>query len=77
MNYKKRTDKIREYNKNAYTTHLLRVRADSALAGKLEEYKQNGGSMNRLINELLSKYFDVPLPPRYRMAANINQTPDI
>ena len=49
-----------KYNKNAYSTYLIRIRKDSMLNIKIEEFMSSKGtSLNYLITKLLAKHFDV------------------
>ena len=60
-----RTSKKREYNQRTYSTHLVRIRADSALADYVVEYKATRNSLNLLITRLLCDYFHCDLPHRW------------
>jgi len=57
-----KTERNQKYNKETYKTYIIRVRGDSALESRLEEYLANGEtSVNFLVNQLLCEHFDVPL----------------
>jgi len=57
-----KTNHARKYNKKAYKAYTVRVRVDSPLEDRLEEYLATGEtSVNFLVNKLLCEYFDVPL----------------
>lgn len=49
---------INKYAKDTYFEKKVRIRKDSDLFNKVEEYTQNVGSFNGLVTELLTKYFD-------------------
>lgn len=63
MSGKTSTESKRKYNREAYATHLYSYRKKSELGECIRDFKTvKKNSLNYLITELLSKYFDVPIP---------------
>jgi len=49
-----------KYNKAAYSYYTLRIRKDSLLNDRIEEFmSKKGTSLNYLLTKLLAKHFDV------------------
>jgi hypothetical protein len=57
------TQSKREYNKQAYETHLFSYRKNSEFGECLRDFKKSKGtSLNFLITKLLAEHWDVPFP---------------
>ena len=57
-----KTEQAKRYNRKSYKSYTIRVRVDSPLEDRLEEYLSWGEtSVNFLVNQLLCEYFEVPL----------------
>jgi hypothetical protein len=51
------------YDTKTYRQYGWRVRRNSELCEKLEDFKlTQGASLNWLVNSLLAKHFEVPMP---------------
>ena len=58
--------RVQKYNSDTYKHFTFRVRSDTPLADKLEEYLADGEySINFLITKLLCEHFEVKLPHKY------------
>lgn len=74
--YTRGVDARKQYNARAYRQFLYRIHAGSDLDDRLSQFQQDGGSLNFLITDLLSGYFGVQTPYKFRYLNELNRLLD-